>query len=406
MRYFQALVGLQLLMLSWASACHSRADDVIAFPRTFITGRNILVRGGLPHAYARFTREKTGHVAFIGGSITEMPGYRPRVGSLLKERFPETEFTFTAAGISSTCSTTGAFRLTRDVLEQGPVDLFFIEFAVNDDQDAAHSREACIRGLEGIVRQTRAHNPQAEMVITYFVNPSMLSKLQNGEMPIAIAAHDAVAKHYQIPTIFLAQEVADQIAMGKLTWQQYGGTHPKPFGNSICATMIDRLFDMTWKNAPADQRKHDLPEMLNRFSYARGRFLPLSDANLPEGWKLHRPAWETLRGSCRTRFRQAKLLCTQVPAEPLSVQFTGTAIGAFILAGPDAGDVNYTIDGEHASRPLVTYHRFSKGLHYPRTVMFATDLSEGQHTLTLQPVTQEDAGSRGSALRILAFVAN
>ena len=41
--------------------------------------------------------------------------------------------------IASTCSTTGAFRLRDDVLIKGPVDLFFIEFAVNDDQDAGHA---------------------------------------------------------------------------------------------------------------------------------------------------------------------------------------------------------------------------------------------------------------------------
>ena len=31
-------------------------------------------------------------------------------------------------------STTGAFRLERDVLSAGPLDLLFVEFAVNDDQ--------------------------------------------------------------------------------------------------------------------------------------------------------------------------------------------------------------------------------------------------------------------------------
>jgi hypothetical protein len=230
----------------------------------------------------------------------------------------------------------------------------------------------------------------------------MLSKLQQSEMPVAIAAHDTVAKHYQIPTIFLAQEVADQIETGKLTWQKYGGTHPQPFGNAICATMIERLFALTWKTAPAEEQKHDLPQMLDRFSYGRGRFLPMPTSDLPEGWQVHRPAWETIRGNCRARFKQAELLCAEDPAQPLQVRFTGTAIGAYLLAGPDAGNVNYTIDGQRR-KPLVTYHRFSKGLHYPRTVMFASELSEGQHTLTLQPAPRDD---QGSALRILAFVAN
>ena len=96
----------------------------------------------------------------------------------LQRRFPKTEFVFTNAGISSTCSTTGAFRLGEDVLSQGPVDLLFVEFAVNDDQDANHTRVACLRGMEGILRQARRHNPQMDIVITHFVNPGMLAQLQ------------------------------------------------------------------------------------------------------------------------------------------------------------------------------------------------------------------------------------
>ena len=98
---------------------------------------DICLRGSLANARLQFERAKKGHVAFIGGSITEMEGYRPMVCGILKRRFPNTEFVFTAAGIASTCSTTGAFRLQSDVLSKGPVDLFFIEFAVNDDQDCA-----------------------------------------------------------------------------------------------------------------------------------------------------------------------------------------------------------------------------------------------------------------------------
>ena len=135
-------------------------------------------RGSLTNSRIQFEQKKVGHVAFMGGSITEMNGYRPLVCDLLKRRFPETKFTFTDAGIASTCSTTGAFRLATDVLAKGPVDLFFVEFAVNDDQDAGHARRECIRGMEGIIRHVRAHNPNADIVLIYFVNPAMLKTIQ------------------------------------------------------------------------------------------------------------------------------------------------------------------------------------------------------------------------------------
>lgn len=120
--------------------------------------------------------------------------------------------------MASTCSTTGAFRLATDVLDKGPVDLLFIEFAVNDDQDAAHSRQECIRGMEGIVRQCLARNPRMDLVITYFVNPEMLATLRAGKTPLSIAAHEEVAEHYAVSTVNLAREVAGRIVSGRLTW--------------------------------------------------------------------------------------------------------------------------------------------------------------------------------------------
>ncbi len=50
------------------------------------------------------------------------------------------------------------------------------------------------------------------------------------------------------------------------------------------------------------------------------------------------------------------------------------------------------------------YHAYSKGLHYPRTVMFGTDLPEGEHELTLR--VSESTKSNGHAARIIKFVAN
>ena len=121
--------------------------------------RNVKLRGVLQNARIQFEQKKTGRVAFIGGSITQMKGYRPMVSDWLQARFPETKFEFINAGIASTDSQTGAFRLGDHVLAKGRIDMLFVEFAVNDDQDARHSRRGCILGMEGIVRQMRQRQP-------------------------------------------------------------------------------------------------------------------------------------------------------------------------------------------------------------------------------------------------------
>jgi lysophospholipase L1-like esterase len=368
-------------------------------------GENVQWRGKLDNARLKFEREKKGTVAFIGGSITEMKGYRPMVSDDLKRRFPDTAFKFIDAGIASTCSTTGAFRLAMDVLEQGSVDLFFIEFAVNDDQDAMHTRAECIRGLEGIIRHARQNNPNMDIVVTFFVNEGMLATLQAGKVPLTIEAHEAVARHYSISTINLAKEVAEEITAGKLTWKQYGGVHPAPFGNAICARMIADLFDRAWK-APAATKAvaHAAPAApLDPLNYEHGRFIDPKLAVVKSGWKLGVPNWNALAGSKRSKFTAIPMLSATEAGAEANLEFEGTAVGAYIVAGPDAGVAEASIDGG-AFQPVNLYHRFSSGLHYPRTVMLGTDLKPGKHRLTLR--ISGDTKSAGHAMRIMHFTAN
>ena len=52
---------------------------------------NIHLNGGtLNNAHVTFEQQKTGHVAFLGGSITKMNGYRPMMVEALAKRFPDT----------------------------------------------------------------------------------------------------------------------------------------------------------------------------------------------------------------------------------------------------------------------------------------------------------------------------
>lgn len=368
-----------------------------------IFGDTIQPRGSLSNCRTIFEKTKKGNVAFLGGSITEMNGYRPMVSDYLQKTFPNTEFSFTNAGISSTCSNTGAFRLKTDVLNK-QVDLLFVEFAVNDDQDAHHSRKNCIRGMEGIIRQARLTNPNMDIVITFFVNEGMLKSLQEGKVPLTVEAHETVSKHYEISTINLAKEVATQITKGTLTWKQYGGVHPAPFGNAICAKMIEELFQKSWKDSKSTTIiGHKLPEPLDQGSYFHGRFINPSKAKIKSGWTFDIPDWKNLKGGKRERFTSTPVLHATNIGSEASLEFEGTAIGAFVIAGPDAGIVLASLDGGPA-KPVNLFHSYSKGLHYPRTVIFADDLKPGKHKITLG--ISKETQSEGNAARILQFCAN
>ena len=52
----------------------------------------ITQRGNLTNSFHKFTYEKKGCVAFLGGSITEMEGWRNMIQEDLRKRFPDTKF--------------------------------------------------------------------------------------------------------------------------------------------------------------------------------------------------------------------------------------------------------------------------------------------------------------------------
>jgi len=116
------------------------------------------------------------------------------------------------------------------------------------------------------------------------------------------------------------------------------------------------------------------------------------------------PDWSRIMGGFRSRFANDKLLCASKPDAKMTLDFEGTAIGAYVLAGPDAGIVETSVDGG-PYKPFNLFHSFSMGLHYPRTLVFDADLKPGEHTLRLRVSLEKDEQSTGHAMRVLYFVA-
>jgi hypothetical protein len=242
--------------------------------------------------------------------------------------------------------------------------------------------------------------------VTFFTNESMIKTLQENHIPLTIEAHIAVAERYEVPTINLAAEVARQITAGELTWKKYGGVHPAPFGNAICASMIDELLNRTWARPfQKDARAvpHLLPEPLDPLNYERGRFIDPKEARIVSGWTLGIPDWKSLRGGKRERFTKIVMLSATEPGAEATLDFEGTTVGAYIVAGPDAGIVESSIDGGPVTQ-VNLYHAFSSGLHYPRTVILGTNLKPGKHALTIR--MSKETKSAGHAMRVMEFVAN
>ena len=87
------------------------AEEEKQDPRAKIAVDNprVNMRGGFQRFLKRAESGELTRVVTLGGSITEAKqGHSSQIPKWLKKQFPKADFQFTNAGISSTCSTTGA----------------------------------------------------------------------------------------------------------------------------------------------------------------------------------------------------------------------------------------------------------------------------------------------------------
>ena len=366
------------------------------------------MRGSLDRSRHRFERDGVGKVVFVGGSITNMdPGWRNMTADYLRQRFPKTEFTFVNAGIPSTGSVFGAFRVLHDAFDGGPPDLLFEEAAVND-LHLEHADSNILRGMSGLLHRVRAAGPTTDAVVMHFVDPRHMEDYREQRTPHAIAIHERAAEHYGVPTIHLAREVTERIDAGQFEWKRdFKNLHPSPYGHRLYAASIRRLLASAWETPlPADFEPvhHAVPEPLDPFSFSSG---DLVDPNLVAGregfeW-IERcdPRSGGVGGRVRPGFFDVPMLVGETAGSSFSFSFKGRGVGMLTASGPDAGIVEYSIDGAGwQTLDLKTGH---PALHLPTIFVLADELPAlEEHTLRLRLTADRQPG----ACRIVHLVVN
>jgi len=397
-------IGLVLMVLMLPGIAVSQRYDPAVLPK----GQDYFnLRDGLNNCRLKFEREKIGRIAFLGGSITESRGWRNLVIRYLEERFPEAQFEFISAGIASMGSVPHAFRLERDILAKGPVDLLFVEAAVNDTANTANA-DHMLRGMEGIVRHVRVANPLTDVVHLHFVMPAHMTDYSNGRTPVSIAQHERVADAYGNATLNLSLEVTERIAAGEFTWNEdFKDLHPAPFGHRLYASSIARMMERVFSGPlPAALRSHPLPELVDPLSYVRGRFASVAEVHIKSGFSLE-DSWKPAddKGT-RPGFVNVPALVGSKPGAEFDFEFQGTGAGLFITSGPDAGQIEFSIDsGKYQTIDTIT--PWSRGLHLPWALILADGLSDGPHTVRVRIAEKLDANSnRGTALRVFHLLLN
>jgi len=376
-------------------------------PKTILPlGPYLQIRDGLNHSAMVFNEQRKATVAFLGGSITFGTGWRDSICAYLSDRYPLVKFHFIAAGIPSLGSLPHAFRLQRDVLDSGVVDLLFIETAVNDRVNLTDSLTQ-VRALEGIVRHARKANPKIDMVLMSFADPSKTADYQRHIVPAEIANHEMIAGYYRLPSINLAKQVHDQVANGEYSWENdFKDLHPSPFGHEVYFRTMKKLLDSSLQLPSLQKnRVRQMPKPIDPHNLANGRYYAITNASHDAGWRLIRDWTPDNDISTRAGFVHQDMLVSVVPSSEATLHFSGTAVGIAIVSGPDAGFISYSIDG----RPFKMkdlYTEWSAGLYLPWYILFDSALAPGRHILKIRTVEKKNDLSKGNACRIVYFLVN
>ena len=325
-------------------------------------------RGGLPNFFAKAKRGGELRVAYFGGSITAAPGWRVQSLAWLKERFPQVSFREINAAIGGTGSNLGAFRVGQDVIARQP-DLVFIEFAVNDGGAAPEQIKAT---MEGIVRQIRRADPTTDICFVYTLSEWMVPDLRAGLFQRSASAMEAVADHYQIPTVHFGVEVARRLAAGTLVFK---GEKPTPFdpatepmlfstdgvhplvdtGHRLYTEVLARSLETIGQLGSA-AKPRPLPTPLQPDNWEQAKLVPIGPTMVSAGWERTLPENDTLA----KRFRNRMPVLWRATAAGATLRFrvsipteegvTGRQVSVYDLIGPGGGAVEVQVDDEPARK--------------------------------------------------------
>ena len=97
-------------------------------------------------------------------------------------------------------------------------------------------------------------------------------------------------------SVNVGRYLAQEIEQGRLTWDQYGGTHPKLPGNTLVANLVKQLLAHAWRMGCTSQKPSpiELPPPLDFTSFFRGRLVGPSDPAIEVSaeWQRDVPDWD------------------------------------------------------------------------------------------------------------------
>lgn len=259
--------------------------------------------------------------------------------------------------------------------------------------------------MEGIVRNALGSNPYCDVVMMHFVDPGKMKDYMAGKIPAVIRTHEGIADHYDVPTINLAREVTERIDNQEFTWEDdFKNLHPSPFGQGIYSRSITGFLQTAYSQTYENGRRtrFRLPSAIYPGAFDQGKLVEPDKTYEVNGWKWVRQWNPDNQVGKRANYIDVPMLVGQYPGDQVSFRFTGTAVGIAVAAGPDAGMIQYSLDGgPWHLLDLFTPH--SSYLYLPRYYTLAYELAERKHRLDIRLLEQQNEKSTGKTCVLRYF---
>ena len=239
--------------------------------------------------------------------------------------------------------------------------------------------------------------------IKEYLGGGAFKTLEKGETPAIVKRHEQIAEHYKLPSIDYTAEIWARMQDKQFDWDTFGGTHPSPFGHRYYARAIENLFDMNSTSGKISKKA--LPKKFCQNPLENGRYVDVSNAKIKNGWYVEKNWQKKSKAYVRPRFKNLEILETRNSGAEFDFEFEGNTIGIYILAGEEAGILEYSIDGSPFKK-FDTYTKYSHRLFLPSVAVFSNTLSEGKHKITIRMSEQKNPKSLGNACQIIKFAVN
>ena len=385
-----------------------------------VKAQEVRAREGVGNFLGKLKAGKTVNVAYLGGSITSMNGWRNKTTEWLQNANTNATVKEIHAAIGGTGSELGVFRVGHDALRHKP-DLMFVEFATND---GGRKPEEIWRSMEGIVRRTWQQDATTDIIFVYTITEAMTNDYLNGHCNRAASAMEQLADHYGIPSICFGPRVTEYLAANKLVMsaKEYeravskddldreqkikdliakdprilfarDGVHPSDKGHQLYLISVAIGFREMW-TIPATNHAPHLSKPFVDNNMEAAKMVPVKPEMLFGSWRRLPENDPKVKSFAN---RTGTIWYARNAEDSMTFKFKGTCCKIYDLLGPDGGQVWITVDGVRTKRPVprfdsyCTYHRLATLNIY--------EGKDGVHEVTIK-VDKDEPSRQSVAFRL------